>query len=442
MARFSKQDGNLEGAGFAFNRALQKLSMTLRAKKSPGSPTGGGSFVDQLKMIYDKYDPDSNGLDIEEFKRAMEQEGIPGLDASMIESVFMILDPDNDDTVTYDEFTYAYFNRRKLRYATEGEAARLKAQADLRNKRRKAAIKKLMYDKFMRERESCLPPPDEARTNVTAIEEEMAKISHKAKPAEVMKDFDPDDPTTEDKIAWSFGEQEVPLMAIKKGEMVLVIKKGCGRDRKWCVGMSADRKLWGFFPMWCVDHMTSFLKLHEETKVLQERQKLRDAQRDAAEKNRIEAELAKCSFSPMLTSKAKELGAKKSELVVLAFDARAEQQAVREAFASSGGPPAPAFTLEPGERVEVIDRRIGLNGKWCLGRLCRSLAAGRNKSAMKGVFPRWCIGENSLFHRMHQEMEHIEDRRNAKAEKLRNEREEEFTVSVVVFCLVSRLVSS
>ena len=181
--------------------------------------------------------------------------------------------------------------------------------------------------------------------------------------------------------------------------------------------------------MWCVDHMTSFLKLHEETKVLQERQKLRDAQRDAAEKSRIEAELAKCSFSPMLTSKAKELGAKKSELVVLPFDARAEQKAVREAFASTGGPPAPAFTLKPGERIEVIDRRIGLNGKWCLGRMPRNTVAGRGKSAMKGVFPRWCIGENSLFHRMHQEMEHIEDRRNAKAEKLRNEREEEFTVS-------------
>merc|ERR1712100_165570 len=85
------------------------------------------------------------------------------------------------------------------------------------------------------------------------------------------------------------------------------------------------------------------------------------------------------------------------------------------------------FTLKPGERIEVIDRRIGLNGKWCLGRMPRNTVAGRGKSAMKGVFPRWCIGENSLFHRMHQEMEHIEDRRNAKAEKLRNEREEEFT---------------
>ena len=122
MARFSKQDGSMQGAGFAFNRALQKLSMTLRAKK--GSDASGSSFVDQLKFIYDKYDPDGNGLDIEEFKHAMEQEGIPGLDQEMIENVFMILDPDNDGTVTYDEFTYAYFNRRKLRYATEGEAAR------------------------------------------------------------------------------------------------------------------------------------------------------------------------------------------------------------------------------------------------------------------------------------------------------------------------------
>ena len=218
--------------------------MTLRAKK--GSDASGNSFVDQLKFIYDKYDPDGNGLDIEEFKHAMEQEGIPGLDQEMIENVFMILDPDNDGTVTYDEFTYAYFNRRKLRYATEGEAARLKAQANLRNKRRKAALKKLMFDKFMRERESCLPPPDETRDNVELIEAEMEKISHKAKPAEVMKDFDPDHKSTEDKVAWSFGEQNVPLMGIKTGEMVLIIKKGCGRDRRWCVGMSADRKLWDF----------------------------------------------------------------------------------------------------------------------------------------------------------------------------------------------------
>ena len=138
-----------------------------------------------------------------------------------------------------------------------------------------------MFDKFMRERESCLPPPDETRDNVELIEAEMEKISHKAKPAEVMKDFDPDHKSTEERL-WSFGEQTC-FMGIKTGEMVLIIKKGCGRDRRWCVGMSADRKLWGFFPMWCVDHMTSFLKLHEETKILRSAE-IRDAQRDAAEK--------------------------------------------------------------------------------------------------------------------------------------------------------------
>ena len=283
----------------------------------------------------------------------------------------------------------------------------------------------------MRERETCLPPHDESRINVNMIEEEMVKISHKAKPSEVLKDFDPDHPTTEDKVAFSFGEQAVPLMQLKKGEMVLIIKKGCGRDRRWCVGMSADKKLWGFFPMWCVDHMTSFLKLHEETKILQERQKLRDAEREAAEKSRIDAELSKCSFSPMVTNKAKELGAKKAELVVLPFDAVAERKAIMKAFASSGGPPAQGFTLKVGDQVEVIERRIGSSGKWCLGRMPRKSGTRRKSNVIKGVFPRWCIGENSLFHRMHKEMDHIEERRNAKAEKLRSEREEEFTVSIL-----------
>lgn len=109
MARFSQKDGNLQSAGFAFNRALQKLATTLRTKKSAESSETGGSFVEKLKQIYSKYDPDNNGLDIEEFKNAMEQEGIPELDAEMIEGVFLILDPDRDGTVTYDEFTYGRF---------------------------------------------------------------------------------------------------------------------------------------------------------------------------------------------------------------------------------------------------------------------------------------------------------------------------------------------
>ena len=149
-------------------------------------------------------------------------------------------------------------------------------------------------------------------------------------------------------------------------------------------------------------------------------------------KKRDRSRADKCSFSPMLTSKAKELGAKKAELVLLPFDPKKEQKAVREAFASMGGPPAPPFTLRKGDQVEIIDRRIGLNGKWCLGRVPRGLESRKGKTTTKGVFPRWCIGEHSLFHRMHQEMEHIEDRRSAKAEKLRNEREEEFTVSLEI----------
>ena len=401
---------------------MQKLSLNLKLSK-------GESFVDKLKYVYDKYDPDNDGLDIQEFKNAMETEGIKDMDPSMIENVFLILDPDHDGTVTLDEFTYAYFNRRKLQYAAGGETQRLQAQSDLRNQRRKKAIKKLMFDKFMREREACLPPPDASRDDVTLIEQEMSRTSHQAVPSQVDKNFDPDSSDTEDKVAWSFQEQDVPLMKISAGEIVLIVKKGCGRDRRWCVGMSADRSTWGFFPMWCVDHMMSFTKLHDETKLLQERQKLRDAQRQAKLKKKEQEELAKCSFSPSLTSKAKELGAKKSEVVAVGFDVVKEQKLIRKAFSSTNGPPAPAISLNVGDRVEVIERRIGLNGRWCLGRFCRKQMGsnGVGSSVTKGVFPRWCIGENSHFNRMHEEGHRIEERRNAKAAELQNERDDEFT---------------
>ncbi len=407
--------------------------MTLKAKpneEGKNDQISGESFVDKLRYVYDKYDPNNDGLDIQEFKNAMNEEGIEDIPPEMIENVFLILDPDHDGTVTLEEFTYAYFNRRKLQYAAGGEATRLEAQAKLRNKRRKAAIKKLMFDKFMRERESCLPPSDPTRDNVKIIEAEMAQTQDKAVACPVKKTFDPNASDTEDKVAWSFQDQNVPLMAITEGEMVMVVKKGCGRDRRWCVGMSADRATWGFFPMWCVDHMTSFLKLHNETLQLQERQKLRDAEREAKIKKQEIDELAKCSFKPNVTAKAKEMGAKKSETVVVAFDVYKDKKLVRRAFPKSSGPPAPPMSLAVGDQVEVIERRIGLNGRWCLGRLPRT--KGRTKgssviSSVRGVFPRWCIGENSHFNRMHEEGHRIEERRNAKKEQLENSRDEEFT---------------
>jgi Ca2+-binding EF-hand superfamily protein len=420
---------HLQEAGVAFNRALQKLASTLKTKPmdNASGSTSEGSFIDKLKYVYDKYDPNNDGLDISEFKKAMEEEGIEGFPPEMIENVFLILDPDHDGTVTLDEFTYAYFNRRKLQYAAGGEATRLEAQAKLRNKRRKAAIKKLMVDKFQRERESCLPPADPLRDNVEIIEANMGKIApSEAMRCPVTKDFDPNSADTEEKVAWSFQEQDVPLMGIKKGEIVLIVQKGCGRDRRWCVGMSADRTLWGFFPMWCVDHMTAFLKLHNETKLLQKRQKLRDAERQAKlKKNEIE-ELSKCSFKPNVTAKAKEMGAKKSEVVVVPFDVFQEQKLVRTGFAKTNGPPAPPLSLAVGDRVEVIERRIGLGGRWCLGRLPRKKGSPRS-ATIKGVFPRWCIGENSHFNRMHEEGHRIEERRNARAAELENVRDEEFT---------------
>jgi len=426
MASFTNPDSKMKEAGIAFNRALQKLAMTLKAKPvgKGESSAGPTSFVDKLKFVYDKYDPDNDGLDINEFKNAMETEGVEGMPPEMIDSVFLILDPDHDGTVTLDEFTYAYFNRRKLQYAAGGETQRLEVQAKLRNKRRKVAIKKLMFDKFMREREACLPPPDPTRDNVAEIEAEMSKLSGSAVPAEVNKDFDPNGKDTEDKVAWSFKAQNVPLMAIRTGEVVLIIKKGCGRDRRWCVGMSADRSTWGFFPMWCVDHMKSFLKLHDETRLLQERQKLRDAQREAKIKKQEQEEMAKCSFAPKIKKTTNHMGAKKSEVVAVEFDAQREAKLVAKAFPSTNGPPAPPITLNVGDRVEVLSRRIGLNGRWCLGRLPR---VGNEISMIQGVFPRWCIGENSHFNRMHEEGHRMEKRRHVKKEQLETERDDEFT---------------
>ena len=416
----------LQQAGMAFNRALQKLATTLKTKPNAtgDAMSKGETFVEKLKYVYDKYDPDNDGLDISEFQEAMEKEGIDDLPPEMIENVFLILDPDQDGTVTLDEFNYAYFNRRKLQYAAGGEAVRLEAQKKLRDKRRKAAIKKLMVDKFKREREACLPPEDPTRDNVDILEREMSINGHKAEGVKVNKNFNPDATEVEEKVAWAFWEQDVPLMGITEGEIVLVVKKGVGRDRRWCVGMSADRSTWGFFPMWCVDHMTSFLKLHDETKLLQERQKKRDAEREAKQR-KIEAdELALCSFSPSVTAKAKEMGAKKSEVVVSAFNGIKDRVLLQKGFAKDKGPPAPPLALNVGDRVEVIDRRIGINGRWCLGRLPRK---NDRSQAARGVFPRWCIGENSHFNRMHEEGHRIEERRHAKRAELKMKDDDEFT---------------
>ena len=60
---------------------LQKLAMTLKAKPvgKGESSAGPTSFVDKLRFVYDKYDPDNDGLDINEFKNAMETEGVEGM---------------------------------------------------------------------------------------------------------------------------------------------------------------------------------------------------------------------------------------------------------------------------------------------------------------------------------------------------------------------------
>ena len=117
----------------AFNRALQKLATTLKTKPNAtgDAMSKGETFVEKLKYVYDKYDPDNDGLDISEFQEAMEKEGIDDLPPEMIENVFLMLDPDQDGTVTLDEFNYAYFNRRKLQYAAGGDLESEKLPAEL-----------------------------------------------------------------------------------------------------------------------------------------------------------------------------------------------------------------------------------------------------------------------------------------------------------------------
>ena len=103
----------------AFERAMGKLTASIRMGK-----TVKRTVI--LRRIYRKFDPDNNGLSLDEFLSALEKssntsESVIGIDSKAAEAIFKTLDPNGDGVVLYNEFVYAYFNRRKMKYGSPDE---------------------------------------------------------------------------------------------------------------------------------------------------------------------------------------------------------------------------------------------------------------------------------------------------------------------------------
>ena len=299
----------------AFERAMGKLTASIRMGKNSKE-----DFVTSLRRIYRKFDPDNNGLSLDEFLSALEKssntsESVIGIDSKAAEAIFKTLDPNGDGVVLYNEFVYAYFNRRKMKYGSPDEKKQfLEDQAELRDKRRKQAMAKLKKDKWLRERESTLPPFDAKRFEANLLfNPKYYDCGQGGQGVEVTvkRSFDPEIPQSLAQIKWSFGEQSVPVLVIEEGDVLTLLRKSVGRDRRWCVGEDIDGDV-GIFPMWCIDHSKTFTRLHTHIEnkhaQLQSYKKRNEEERKAKEMK----ELVLCTFRPTVSKVARQLGVRGS----------------------------------------------------------------------------------------------------------------------------------
>ena len=93
-----------------------------------------------LRTIFDKYVDSAGMLSVTAFVKAMGEVDDSLTEDSLI-TLFEAVDYDNNKFVDFDEFSYMYFNRRKLGHKTEVE---YKAQKDTLHKRRTTQARELL----------------------------------------------------------------------------------------------------------------------------------------------------------------------------------------------------------------------------------------------------------------------------------------------------------
>jgi hypothetical protein len=361
-----------------------------------------------LRTIFDKYVDSAGMLSVTAFVKAMGKVDDSLTEDSLI-TLFEAVDYDNNKFVDFDEFSYMYFNRRKLGHKTEVE---YKAQKDTLHKRRTTQARELLETAQKEKLEKHLKEfkEEQRRKEQLKIDNMYSRIKNKAVPQVVKRDFDSRNEGILESLAKDFGYPLPMMLDLKSGDKVLVIKKGLGlASQSWCSGKFHDHK--GVFPTNILDNKAIYKELHAKAAHYHERkERLRELQKEK-DRREIELEMKECTFKPKLKLQKNKTVNLTAEIIEPFTEEDMEDFGDQFADEASGFRPHPLVVAE-GQFVNILKRECGRNKEWNFAEL----------GVQRGFFPNHCIDAHAHVHAMHSNHEHTKKQ----IQKYRAQRDKEF----------------